>query len=309
MKQEIKNGYQELLLETYEEFIELIRPDKQKIQEYLDCPNYELIFRGQGDSEWLLNPSLFRSKPISPALSNSYSGICFMNWVQLKAFIKGCDLNAAIVPFDSYQFRAELMREFNDKVVFDSKSWPDSRLFELIAYAQHYGVPTELLDWSRNSLVASYFAASKVVEIGDIKGNMAIWVFDTEKRNLLNSHNQVDFEIIDVPNGFNQNISSQQGCFTLIRQNISRNSIIKFDDDLKRFKEIKLLDELLCEKGIENSLLKISVPKIYAPDILKYCSAYSINAATVFRGVEGAAIYAKQSLIIEEYRQKLFDLI
>lgn len=305
MKEEIQCGYKELILETYEDFIDLIRPDLQQIKQILNCPDYKLIYRGQADRDWLLNASLFRNKPINSIIANDYSGICFMNWVQLKAFIEGCDLNAAIVPFDSYQFRKELMTEFSGKVAFDPRSWPDSRLFELIAYAQHYGVPTEFLDWSWSSLVASYFAASQVVEIGENKGYMSIWVFDTEKRNLLNPKNQMNFELIEVPRGLNQNISSQKGCFTLVRQDIPRGSTLTYDDNFQRFKEIKLLNELTNEKKIENALLKISVPKRFAPDILSYCSAYSINAATIFRGVEGAAIYAKQSISIEEYRNKI----
>ena len=65
-----------------------------------------------------------------------------------------------------------------------------------------------------------------------------------------------------------------------------------------------MLNELIDEKGV-NGLLKISIPHKFAPDILKYCSSYSINAATIFRGIEGAATYAKESISIEEFRNKI----
>lgn len=296
-------GFTEILVDTAIEFIDLIRPEAQNLKQYLDCPNYNLIFRGQAESNWTLTPSLFRN--ISKNfLTTSYEGLCFKNWLQLKDFVKGCDLNAAIIPFDSYQFRNEFMKEFKGDVAFDSKCWPDPKLYELIAFAQHYGLPTELLDWSWNPLVASYFAASQVVTNKFLNGNMSIWVFDTEKQNLLNKFNQKNFEIIEVPKGFNQNISSQQGCFTLLRQSLVRGTTLTYEETPKRIRELKLLNELLDEKGV-NALLKISVPQIIAPEILNFCFAYAINAATIFRGIEGAAIYAQEVNSIQSYKDLL----
>jgi len=297
-------GYKEIILDNYEDFIELIRPDRENLKQYLDSHNYKLMYRGQADANWELEPSLFRNVSKDTFLSNSYDGICFMHWVTLKTFVEGCDLNSVVVPFDSFEFRSEFLHEFDERVVFDTKCWPNPKLYELLAYAQHYGVWTELLDWSKNPLVACYFACSQVVKNKKNDGLMSIWVFDTEKKNLLNDHTGKNVEIIEVPKSVNQNISSQQGCFTLVRQNLERGTKLTFVETTKRIQEIKLLNELIDEKGV-NGLLKISIPHKFAPDILKYCSAYSINAATIFRGIEGAATYAKESISIEEFRNKI----
>lgn len=40
---------------------------------------------------------------------------------------------------------------------------------EVLTYAQHYGLPTRLLDWSENILVALYFCCS---ENQDVDGNL-----------------------------------------------------------------------------------------------------------------------------------------
>lgn len=76
----------------------------------------------------------------------------------------------------------------------------------------------------------------------------------------------------------------------------------------KRIKQLKLLNELVADKKIQ-ALLKISLPQKYAAELLQYCSVYSINATTIFRGIEGAAIYAKESFDIEAFRRKVTSSI
>ena len=95
---EIKEGFgfKEIILENVDEFIELIRPDKKNINQYLESVNGKFIYRGQADSNWELEPSLFRHSPADQILSNTFDGLCFMYWVRLKEFINGCDLNSYV---------------------------------------------------------------------------------------------------------------------------------------------------------------------------------------------------------------------
>ena len=53
------------------------------------------------------------------------------------------------------QDEADIIAEFRSS--FDFRDWTDT---EVMAYAQHHGAPTRLLDWSRNPFVGLWLAVS-----------------------------------------------------------------------------------------------------------------------------------------------------
>lgn len=303
MKEINHEGFVELIV-SYEEFIELIRPDnKEKLSSYIGAANHKLIYRGQSDSNHLLIPSLFRDVFEYSSFTNTFNDLCFFQFAHLKSFVAGCDTNAVAIPNDSYEFREKYLADYNSSAAYDSRSWPDKALYELLGFAQHYGYPTELLDWSYSPLVASYFAASGVISNREssLDGYMSVWVFDLEKKNLLNDHRRTNFEVINIPRSLNLNISSQQGCFTLVRQDINRNQKITYAD--KRIQEMRLLPDLMAEKR-QNGLLKLTISNKNSLEILEFCDSYSINAASLFRGPHGAAQYAIEGINKNRFASK-----
>lgn len=285
------DSYKELVV-SFDEFIDLIKPEnKAKLCNLIDGNiSTKLIFRGQEFSDYDLKPSIFRGQFISKenSIESSVEKFSF-----LKKFIEGCDLNGIAIPGDSFELRERMLQGFPDTALHKLENWPDKGLYELIGFAQHFGYPTEFLDWSYSPLVACYFAASNVIknfQETDINKLMSIWVFDTEKKNLLNDYKQLNFEVINIPKALNVNISAQQGCFTLVRQTINS--------------EIKLLTHLTAKKQVK-ALLKLSLPRKDAVNLLKFCNLYAVNAASLFRCADGAAQYALDDLYQSIFNKKI----
>lgn len=296
-------GFKELVV-SLDEFLYLLKPENKKILgTYLNSSEHKFIYRGHSNSDYLLNPALFRNVfDYNP--SASFADFCFRQFVYLKQFVIGCDLGGVSIPNDSHDFRKKYLNAYKGTELYNPRKWPDKALYELLGFAQHYGYPTELLDWSYNPLVAIYFAASGVISNTDSKidGSMCVWVFDLEKENALNSCNVTNFEVINIPKSLNQNISSQNGCFTVVRQEILRDEKLLFEE--KRYKNFKLLPDLMNEKEQKEGLLKISVSNINVLDILEFCSDYFINAASLFRGPNGAARYACEEISKTRFASK-----
>src|SRR5262249_44811339 len=56
--------------------------------------------------------------------------------------------------------------------------WPSPGVWPVVALAQHYGVATRFLDWTRLPTVACYFAAVDVMQHNRV-GELAVWAFST----------------------------------------------------------------------------------------------------------------------------------
>ena len=87
----------------------------------------EWVFRGHSDSTWKLRPKVGREDVLAT------------RW----------DEAGELGLFAEFKRRA---REFESGVEFNDWDW--------LALAQHYGLPTRLLDWTQNPLVAAFFAVS-----------------------------------------------------------------------------------------------------------------------------------------------------
>ena len=129
------------------------------------------VFRGQNDAKWELIPSLFRiwdeSKPVSYELDLIDSFIQFSNVVKL-------DIPNNTLDYVHRTGKKNTVRDFVNGVSYDFSH-------VVFAIAQHYGVPTRLLDFSHSPLVAAFFAADLTNLISDLG-----WSLQTQA-NYLNS--------------------------------------------------------------------------------------------------------------------------
>jgi len=275
----VAGSIREYAASAAEELWEVLSP-----QRYLFGPHERPIFRGHSDSAWELRPLILRDRnhPIHSAVlfrsrPETSDARIFAEIATLSTFANYCDSTGLRIPFDSKEFRTNFLdpTKVMDSFIFHRRLWPSPEYYELMALAQHYGLPTRLLDWSHRSYVAAYFAASAALSprINNAE-RLAVWALDAQMMLSLKR-----IEIIQVPGSNNANVAAQAGVFTLLRQEYAQG---------EPFTGPECLDDYVASSS-SSPLIKITLPLTEAPKIIDLCERHGITQATLFPDFYGAA--------------------
>lgn len=175
-----------------------------------------MVYRGQADATWGLIPSALRdySSRMSGTRQPESQDIVANELLILKAFVKGCDRVGVSVPGDSQSFRnLNLNLDNQSKWLVNPSLWPNPELLDLMAMAQHHGVPTRMLDWTRIAYTALYFAVSSCLDNyknWHKESKLALWALNTE---MLGLHSQI--KIHTSAGSISPNLAAQYGLFTV----------------------------------------------------------------------------------------------
>ena len=176
-----KTGHFDVHCETAEEFMDTLRLTHRL---WRGRRSNKWAFRGQGDARWGLVPKAFRPQtnlsytdqpthPPLPAERQRREELRALNY-----FLFNADRVGLPIPGDGQHFRLP------DTVQPDTQSfedWPWPGVLETLAIAQHHGVPTRLLDFSHDPLIAAFFAAQSCATEGfNSSTDMAIWAINLQ---------------------------------------------------------------------------------------------------------------------------------
>jgi hypothetical protein len=280
--------------DTLDHFWNLMSP----IGVLLGDPHSRFIFRGQQDSDWKLVPKIFRQKVIRKykrgmtASLKDHPGQAIFEWMLLRGFIRFCDERGLAIPEDSMEFRQYFdLSNIGNIHGIGSHSWPQERVIPLMALAQHHGLPTRLLDWSRNPYVGCYHAAASAVTAGDgcLTYDKRIAVYALDLKQL---HKVKDIRHVAVPGSTSVNLSSQAGSFILVNNAGWRGE--QFTPD------VSLESKLPMHATV---LKKLTLPISLAGDLLLRCDKFGISAASIFPGYDGAARAVLESTLAIDFNK------
>lgn len=156
----------------------------------------------------------------------------------------------------------KLFQMFQERAVPHLDFMPRNE-WEWLAIMQHHGLPTRLLDWSRNPLVAAYFAVEKARET-----DSAVYAWRSKDRPI---------DINDKPGPFNP------------------------DGEPRKFIPAYVTDRIIAQTGIftvhpspqtemtSDTLEKMVIAQSFRKSLKDILFKYGIHRATLFPGLDGLA--------------------
>lgn len=268
--------------ERAEDFLAALQPGDAR---WMGHPG-EWVFRGHSDSRWLLLPSQNRRATLAAYFGTKYRGeglYCAPHPADLgslmEEFVYGLDRAGYAVP--------GVGRFTIDDVANKVRAGtPDSHTHEVVALAQHYGLPTYMLDWTRHSKIAAYFAASDSANLPwDLTGQIEVWALNRtvgirERYSAKIGNHPVHLHMSAPPRAGNPNLHAQGGLFTFNSFWGVEGGALHPADEIVRAME--------KTNGFASpAMYRFRLPQRQAGAVLRLLAFEPVTGGTLFPGVSG----------------------
>jgi len=230
--------YKEVTCKTAREFLEFLSPWST------DIMLEKYVFRGLSDERYKLTPSAFRDdepgifkygllsfnqnfKHYDAAIKvirekgNLIVNQVDAEYLALRRFYKKANAHGLYVPKSkvlSHRMEKDFIHPQVVMRLFKCDEWMPKEIVEVAAIAQHYGIPTRLLDWTYNPFVAAFFASQKLKEYKSDDFICIYMININELSDILDRSNSM-VKFYNPHYQWNDNALSQSGLFTYIEQN------------------------------------------------------------------------------------------
>jgi hypothetical protein len=278
------------------EFVDSIRLSTSRF--YLQG-KYEWLFRGQRDASWRLVPRVWRPECLR-TLTNGHELTTYAELVQIemdvvKRFAKLADIRGLRLPAGTEEIRRTVWR---DAVSVDPKGWPADSWIPLLALASHHELPTRLLDWTWNPLVAAYFAASDAFRKREETADDCLTVYainvlacddDWVARNCAESLAGGRLELVTAAAADNENLLAQEGAFIKVVPGPAGATPIP---GMSVDGHVAALRSRVHRTLLHKFTLRVS----HAWEVLDLLGADGVSASSVWPGYRGVALEVNQGV-------------